>query len=181
MIDSMTSSCQVPAACSRRAVYDASTLLGLRFSTAARRIARPLRKKFFCLRIWNPSNRHRSHGTQSRPVGTRWVSPSTSHLPSLLVSNVRSLDNKLPEVNTTVLKESPDIALFTESWLHDGIDDDAISINGYSVARNDRTHKRGGGIIAYVRCNIPFRVIVIYMEVLIFCVSCPLLWHYYVI
>ena len=52
--------------------------------------------------------------------------------------------------------------LFCESWLHDGVSDDEISIPQYSLIRCDRRGgKRGGGVCAYVKNGIRFRSIVL--------------------
>ena len=49
-----------------------------------------------------------------------------------------------------------------ETWLHDNIDDNEISVNGYGVVRSDRGHnqdgsiRRGGGVCTYIKQGINF-------------------------
>ena len=47
----------------------------------------------------------------------------------------------------------------TESWLHSNISDHELNIQGYNLVRRDRTTKKGGGIIAYIRSDIYFEEI----------------------
>ena len=59
--------------------------------------------------------------------------------------------SKLDEVRNVVLGSKVEIACFTESWLTAKNSDRSISVSGYSVVRNDRVYKRGGGIAVYYR------------------------------
>lgn len=45
------------------------------------------------------------------------------------------------------------MACFTE-WHTSKNSDRSIGISGYSVMRNDRTYRRGGGIVVYYRENL---------------------------
>ena len=76
---------------------------------------------------------------------------SAVSLPSLMLSNVRSLGNKLDEVELRVAELRPDLIVLTETWLDDTYDERAVSINSYHVVRKDRLSGRGGGIICYFR------------------------------
>ena len=69
-------------------------------------------------------------------------------LPSILLTNVRCIRNKMDEVLQVVSKLSPDVAIFCESWLGDDVPNDAVNISGYSCVRNDRNNHRGG-LITY--------------------------------
>ena len=80
-------------------------------------------------------------------------------LPSLLLSNVRSLNNKMDEATLLLTKLQPDLAAFTETWLDLSSSDDAVAINGYRILRRDRKATRGGGIICYIGENFNFKVI----------------------
>ena len=94
-------------------------------------------------------------------VRIRWL-VCKPHLPSVLLANVQSLDNKLDELRST-LSYQRDIKnwnslCFTESWLND--DTDNIQLAGFSVHRQDRTaasgKTRGGGLCLFVnnsRCT----------------------------
>ena len=58
-------------------------------------------------------------------------------LPSLLLSNVRSLNNKLDEVERRTVSLKPEILVLTETWLDESIPNSCISLSGYSICRND--------------------------------------------
>lgn len=81
------------------------------------------------------------------------------YVPSLIMGNVRSLDNKMDELTALVRRENIfrecSLMCFTETWLHDGIPDSSIDINGFSVVRGDRrreecSKRRGEGLAVYV-------------------------------
>lgn len=67
-------------------------------------------------------------------------------LPSLLLSNVTSLSNKIDELTTVINKFSPGIVAITEAWQ---IVPDTINIDNYSLFCNLRTNKRGGGVALF--------------------------------
>ena len=79
-------------------------------------------------------------------------------LPSIIVTNVRSICNKIDEITAKVGELVPDIAIFCETWLSDAIPDDAVRINGYQSVRNDR-NSNGGGIITYFSESLRVKVI----------------------
>ena len=58
---------------------------------------------------------------------------------------------KLDEIRELLIGSKIEIACFTESWLNSKTSDRSISVSGYSVMRNDRLYKRGGGIAVYYR------------------------------
>uniref|UniRef100_A0A669B6E2 Reverse transcriptase domain-containing protein n=1 Tax=Oreochromis niloticus TaxID=8128 RepID=A0A669B6E2_ORENI len=75
-------------------------------------------------------------------------------LPSILLANLQSLDNKLDELRARI-KHQQDIRnccvlAFTETWLEPSVPDCAITPDGFTVYRGDRTKdsgkKRGGGV-----------------------------------
>lgn len=70
--------------------------------------------------------------------------------PRILVSNVRSISNKLDEVAMRVSSISPDICVFTESWLDHSVPTSAISLPGFNAYRQDRVGRVGGGIVCYI-------------------------------
>ncbi|KAL9698013.1 hypothetical protein quinque_001454 [Culex quinquefasciatus] len=57
----------------------------------------------------------------------------------------------LEEVRAVLSSHIVDIACFTESWLTASRNNRSIGVQGYSVVRNDRVYKRGGGIAVYYR------------------------------
>jgi hypothetical protein len=78
-------------------------------------------------------------------------------LPDVMCANVRSCLRQLDDLTVSAKLMGADIVTVTESWCHDGIPDGKIDIPGYCVCRNDRTHKRGGGVLAYIRTEYAHR------------------------
>lgn len=79
-------------------------------------------------------------------------------LPTIVMGNVRSLQNKMDELRANVrylheYRESC-LLIFTETWLHSGITDSAINLDNFSIVRGDRTEasgkSRGGGVCMYI-------------------------------
>ena len=52
-----------------------------------------------------------------------------------------------------------DIIFLTETWLHDNIKDELINMPNYKLFRNDRLHKRGGGVCVYVPIACQYSVL----------------------
>ncbi len=80
-------------------------------------------------------------------------------LPTILLANVQSLDNKLGEMRarTSYQRETRDcwVICLTETWMSAMVPDSAIELTGFSVHRSDRTKEltgksRGGGVCFYV-------------------------------
>ena len=78
-------------------------------------------------------------------------------MPSLLLSNVNRVCNKLDEISIILYDKCPDIVVFTETWLDSSIPDSVVSMPLYSVLRKDRINKIGGGVMMYIRNDIQFR------------------------
>jgi hypothetical protein len=51
------------------------------------------------------------------------------------------------------------VAFITKTWLNEKIDDAAVCIGGYSIARCDRIDKLGGGVCAFIKSDIPFKIL----------------------
>ena len=49
----------------------------------------------------------------------------------------------------------PHIIGITESWAHNGITDAELGLEGYVMFRKDRIGKKGGGVLYYIKENIP--------------------------
>ena len=89
-------------------------------------------------------------------------------LPSVLMANVQSLDNKMDELKAHISYhhdiKNCNILRFTELWLNDGMNN--IQLAGYTMYRQDRTSDktRGGSLCIFVNswCMIS-------KEVSIFC------------
>ncbi len=80
-------------------------------------------------------------------------------LPTILLANVQSLDNKLCELRVRISyqRETRDccIICLTESWMSAMVPDSVIELTGFTVHRSDRTKEltgksSGGGICFYI-------------------------------
>ncbi len=80
-------------------------------------------------------------------------------LPTILLANVQSLDNKLCELQAHISyqRETRDcwIICLTETWMSAMVPDSAIKLTGFSVHRSDRTKEltgksRGRGVCFYI-------------------------------
>ncbi len=93
------------------------------------------------------------------------ANPTSPAIPSLMLSNVRSLENKLDliQLSRSTQHETRDccVFVFTETWLNDNIPDSAIQLHGLTCCRADRDSSlsgktRGGGLCVYINkewCN----------------------------
>lgn len=74
---------------------------------------------------------------------------------NLCHGNAQSLcarrSNKLDEVKNLLKDSKVGIACFTESWLTSQTSNRSIAVPGYSLVRNDRLYRRGGGIVIYYK------------------------------
>jgi len=62
--------------------------------------------------------------------------------------------NKLDDIRLTVTNLQPHKISICETWLHNNINDDLIKIPNYSVFRNDRADKKGGGVAVWIHNSI---------------------------
>ncbi len=93
------------------------------------------------------------------------ANPHKSAIPTILLANVRSLDNKLDYIRTTSLYSEDCKRLlcfvFTETWLNNSVPDCTIQLEQLTCYRADRAlveggKRRGGGLCVYinnVRCR----------------------------
>ena len=80
------------------------------------------------------------------------------YLPSLILGNVRSLQNKMEELcaNVKYANEfrSASLMCFTETWLSENVADSHVNIEGFSIFLADRTNDsgklKGGGLCVFV-------------------------------
>ena len=72
-----------------------------------------------------------------------------------MFANAQSINNKINELRSLVVRESPDVVALTETWTHESIADEYLCLEGYDmIVRKDRADTvggRGGGIVVYVR------------------------------
>lgn len=79
---------------------------------------------------------------RKRAIGSR-------RIPTVILSNLRSLSNKFDEVELLLRDHKPDVAVFTETWLDSETPSQAIDIDRYFTFRRDR-NCFGGGIVCYI-------------------------------
>jgi len=92
----------------------------------------------------------RDNSIKSPPL-SRWL------FPIIWLSNIRGgFSSKLDEIASILSANNVNIAAITESWLHDGIDNNLTQIPGYVAYRLDRADGRmGGGIIVFINHSTP--------------------------
>ena len=69
--------------------------------------------------------------------------------------NARSIINKKDELNIMVDDIKPHIIGITETWANNDITDAELGLEGYAMFRKDRMGRRGGGVLLYIKENIP--------------------------
>ena len=69
--------------------------------------------------------------------------------------NARSIINKKNELNIMVDDIKPHIIGITESWAHNDITYAELGLEGYVMFRKDSIGKKGGGVLLYIKENIP--------------------------
>ena len=62
--------------------------------------------------------------------------------------NARYLLPKMSELRLFAVKSKPVVIAISESWLDDSVLDGEVSIDGYSLQRNDK-NRQGGGVCLY--------------------------------
>ena len=70
-----------------------------------------------------------------------------------------SLAPKIDEICHVADYANLNCVCVTESWLQSHISDDVIALNGFNIARMDRSHTVHGGVCCYIRVNISFTVL----------------------
>ena len=123
-----------------------SNKIPVRITNWPKTIAKPRRLPLritSCRSISNFPINYKSHN----PLNCTKIKTTTSNtsLPSLFISNARSLVNKIDELSSTVSNYSADIVVITETWLFNNVDSSVISLNGFSTFRHDRPNRRRGG------------------------------------
>ncbi len=73
--------------------------------------------------------------------------------------NAQSLLCHFDEFTTIFGSNIFDLILISETWLKPHINNKSIELQGYSVYRNDRLHKGGGGVMIYVKSHLPTNVL----------------------
>ena len=76
--------------------------------------------------------------------------------PHIIMFNARSIRNKIDELIILTTTHKPNLILITESWLNSWIPNSILKIDDYKIIRNDRKHKKGGGVCAYIHKDTTF-------------------------
>ena len=74
-----------------------------------------------------------------------------------ITTNAQSLKNKMEEFMKLVEIHKPQVISVTESWGKEWINDGIFSLKGYSMYRDDRQEKEGGGTILYISNKLEHR------------------------
>ena len=72
--------------------------------------------------------------------------------------NVRSLVNKIDEMQVFCETHRPHVLSLNKTWLDSSISDSEIQLPGYSLVRRDKA-RRNGGVLIYVSSNLDYKVI----------------------
>ncbi|XP_047657966.1 uncharacterized protein LOC113651947 isoform X2 [Tachysurus fulvidraco] len=113
--------------------------------------------------VWASRTRPRKHrrkrGKRAGVLVRLKLCPLRPPLPTILLANVQSLDNKLCELRARISyqRETRDccIICLTETWMSAEVPDSAIELMGFSVHHSDRTKEltgksRGGGVCFFI-------------------------------
>jgi exonuclease III len=73
--------------------------------------------------------------------------------------NARSLNKNIEELREIIYKTNFDAVAISETWLTKNTPHDRFELNHFSIFRNDRTSKRGGGVLWYIRDHYKAKVI----------------------
>ena len=103
----------------------------------------------------NVSEFHNSKKTNSNDLKSK--SKSLNRYLKLGNLNIRSLTNKIEQLQVFVNKYDFDIFSVNETWLDESIADNDIKILGYSIIRKDR-NRHGGGVCFYVKECLNYHV-----------------------
>ncbi len=68
--------------------------------------------------------------------------------------NARSLLPKRDEILAYVAVEKPDVIAITEMWIKPDYLVSDFSVTGYESFHKNRTHKKGGGVIYYIKSSL---------------------------
>ena len=73
---------------------------------------------------------------------------------SLILANVRSICNKLDILKLFLVDHRPDILAVTESWGRPALLDAFLTLDNYTLFRQDRCDRFGGGVFLLVRKDL---------------------------
>ena len=114
---------------------------------------------------WIPQLLPQAYGTgdASSPAIQRSNCNTSPKIPKKLKSNIkighlniRSIVNKITELENIIKTNSFDIFCITESWLNDYVSDNDVNIDGYVLLRRDRP-AHAGGVCLFVKSHLKFK------------------------
>ena len=97
------------------------------------------------------SKRKEKENTEPRPRNISEVPRVWYNLPSLLLSNVTSLTNKMEEVTEAVRTTNCDVMAITEAWQ---IVPEVCNIENFALFHHLRVDRRGGGVALFCRDDL---------------------------
>jgi hypothetical protein len=120
-----------------------------------------------CVSEQNPDEEHNNHSFQD-DINTS-TNTDVDHLNELknlrkanlkipLIShlNINSVKNKFTEIHNILSEKLVDMLILSETKLDHSYNNNIYNFPGYKMERKDR-NKHGGGILIYVRDDLPFR------------------------
>ena len=63
------------------------------------------------------------------------------------------------QLRELAVQQKLDVITVSETWLNSTVTNAEVSINGYKLYRQDRLHKRGGGVCAFIREDIKVSIL----------------------
>ena len=72
-------------------------------------------------------------------------------------ANIRSIVSKTDELTYYLSSNNISVAALTETWLKDTMATEFFEIDGYSMIRNDRNGRRGGGVAVYIKNSLSYK------------------------
>ena len=95
-------------------------------------------------------NKRHIDKTNLKPVTLLKANDLLYYIPRMLLSNVRSVNNKIDEIAVIANENKVDLIALTETWTDENTSPDFLSINGFVLFSKSRTERRGGGVALYV-------------------------------
>lgn len=76
------------------------------------------------------------------------MSSQRARLPSIFLTNLRSINNKFDDLRCQISASNPDVIICTETWLNSSVPNQALNFSGYDIFRTDRLNDSPGGGVA---------------------------------
>lgn len=100
----------------------------------------------------NILKRHQLYHQNQKAHGTYMTGRTTcAQELKLSIINFRSLLSKKEETAVFINEKKPDVIIGTETWLKPEVNDSELFLDGYTIYRQDREYKSGGGVLLAVK------------------------------